>query len=152
MGTELEQEQLFYRQFARERLEVERLVERIEAKIGCPVEVCLKKSGRWGFYAKWKEDGDWENFAFAHKRKRAKCLRKVQGAHKEECLRKEKCLCVHTKEEWASCARVPRSRYCVNPTGWWDEPAAHVDMNQDDAKSLEEVASILARICKARHR
>jgi hypothetical protein len=152
MSRELEQEKL-YNQFAQEWSEVERLAKRIGAKTGCPIKVCPKKT-RWGFYAKWEEDGKWENFAYAHKRKRAECHKEVQGLHKKECLREEKCLCVHTKEKWAIRARVPRSRYCINPTGYHErgEAAAYIDINQDDPKSLEEVASILAKICKARHR
>lgn len=133
METEAEQEKL-YNQFAQERSEVERLAKRIETKIGRPVEVRPTKRPSWGFYTKWEEDRDWENFAYARRRKRAKCLR------------------TSTKEEWAIRAGVDRSRYSVSPKGWWGEPAAYVDMNQDNAESLEEVASILARICQARHR
>lgn len=151
MTKEREQEKL-YNKFPQEQLEVERLAKQIEANTPCRIKVCPKTT-RWGFYAKWEEDGKWENFAYAHKRKQAECHKKVQGLHKEECLRKENCLCVHTKEEWARRASVPRSRYCVNPTAYHKggEAAAYIDMNQDDPKSLEEVASILAKICEARH-
>jgi hypothetical protein len=150
MIRELEQEEL-RNQFPQEQPEVERLAKQIEVKTGCPTKVCRKKT-RWGFYAEWDNDGKWENFAFAHKRKRAECHKHVQGSHKKECLRKEKCLCVHTKEEWAIRAGIMRSRYCVNPTGWYKRGAAYIDMDQDNPKSLDEVASILAKICKARHR
>jgi hypothetical protein len=146
---ELEQKKL-YNQFLQEQAEVKRLAKQIQAKTGCPVEVCRKET-RWGFYAKWDNDGKWENFAFAHKRKRAECRRKVQGLRKKECLRKEQCLCVHTKEEWAIRAGIMRARYCVSPTGWYTGCAAYVDMNQDSPQSLNEVASILAEVCRARH-
>lgn len=121
-----------YKQFNQEETEVISLGRRIGTKVGCRVEVRQTGSGRWGFYAAWAE-GD-ENFAYARKRKRAKCLR------------------VSTKEEWAVRAGIDKSRYGVSPRGWWGEPVARMDMNQDNAESLEEVADILAKVCKARHR
>ena len=126
MSREPEQEEL-YNQFAQEWSEVERLAKQIQAKIGRPVEVRPLKSGRWGFYAP-------KNFAFARKIKSRKCLR------------------TSTMEEWAIRAGIDRSRYCVRPTAFWGKPSADMCMNQDNVEIMEDVASILAKVCEARHR
>jgi hypothetical protein len=130
METKREQAEL-YNQFAQEYSEVQMLANRIGTKIGRPVEFRYLKSGGWGFYAP-------KNFAYALKKKGAKVL------------------CVFTKEEWAKRAHVDwlkcKSKHRVSPKGWWNEPQLDIDIDQDNPRSLNEVASILARVCEARHR
>ena len=117
-----------YKQFAQECDEVQALANRIERICGCPVEVRpTPEAPKWGFYAP-------KNFAFARKRETANCLR------------------ISTKEDWAIRAGVDKSRYCVSPKGWWGKPAAYMDIKQDDTESFEDIASILAKVCSARHR
>jgi hypothetical protein len=124
-----------YKQFAQEYAEVQALAERIERISGFTVEIRpTQNAPKWGFYAKYEENRNPKNFAYARKRETAKCLR------------------ISTKEDWAIRAGVDKSRYCVSPKGWWGKPAAYMDIKQDDDESLQEVASILAEVCKARHR
>jgi len=122
-----------YKQFSQVLAEVQTLAKRIERICTYPIEVHqTPKASKWGFYAKYEEDRAPKNFAYARKKQRAKCLR------------------ISTKEEWATRAHVDGSRYCVAPKGWRGKPAAYMDMKQDDMKSFNEVASILAKVCRAR--
>ena len=122
-----------YKQFSQEYAEVQAFAKRIEGICGYPVEVRpTPEAPKWGFYAKYEENRDPKNFAYARKRDTANCLR------------------ISTKEDWAIRAGVDKSRYCVSPKGWWGKSAAYIDIKQDDAESLQEVASILAKVCTAR--
>ena len=113
---------------------VQQLANRIEKKLGGEYKVEWRPlqgtRRKWGLYAP-------KNFAFPRSRKKANALR------------------VSTKEKLAINGGVNRSRYCVALKGWWGKPpkpAAYMDINQDDTERLEEVASILAEVCRARHR
>lgn len=115
------------KQFEQEYAEVLALAKQIGQICGYPVEVRpTPEAPKWGFYAP-------KNFAFARKRETANCLR------------------ASIKEDWAIHAGVDKSRYCVSPKGWWGKSAAYIDIKQDDAERLQEVASVLAKVCTIVH-
>lgn len=127
MCIQREHEEL-YHQYELERSEVERLADKIQKKIGHPVEVHLTRTGtRWGFYAP-------KNFAYAREIKSRKCLHIV------------------SKEEWAALAGLDKSGDGGSPNGFRGEPSIWWDMRQNSCESQERVANILARVCEARHR
>lgn len=82
---------------------------------------------------KWKLDGC-NNFATVRRRKSFNSLR------------------VSTKEEWATCAGVANLGGAQHsPKGWYTHPCTFWDLDVDNADRLEEIASILAKVCQARH-
>ncbi|MBA7644383.1 hypothetical protein ES703_52126 [subsurface metagenome] len=58
---------------------------------------------------------------------------------------------INTKKEYAINAEV-HQRSGQSENGDWGEPVDYFDLDIDNAERLEEVASILAEVCRARHR
>jgi len=113
--------------------EVMKLASRTEAMIGRKVEARPKQEG-WSFYAPDKFGGAPKNFAHALWRKRDKCLH------------------ISTKEQWAIRAGEDKSYDGRKGNAWWGIDAeVYWDMLQDSAASLEKLAAILAKVCEARH-
>jgi len=109
---------------------VQGLANKIEAKLGSEYKVKWQPketSGKWGFYAP-------KNFAYPRRRKKANALR------------------VSTKEEWATRAGVANLADAQHSSnGWHTYPCTFWDLDIDNAGRLEELASILAKVCRARH-
>jgi len=103
------------------------LAKGVGVRTGLNTEVKVTKTGRLSFYASGM------NFAFGN------------------CRESLAIIIISTNAEWARRARVAHLADGIRKNGWWGrDDSAYWRIGVSDKKKLQEVESILAKVCQAR--